>query len=266
MAINLSGSRICFHALLPKGHNLVISGNAENIIDTNRIMILVHERIDPVRTNASPEFLRQVLNEPFTKSHKLSDFIGSPELITPGVMSDFIDTKLTCAVVADARLPLEDQIEYGRRMHAATWLFAQSDDDALSWFVGRKEEIQPLLLDAVIWRSSRVLSKEMTQAKRAKWKELLDARNPFCRLLAIKFLEQWVTQSDLDRIVTQALSDEYFWVQRTVLDKIEMHELKVKKETLNAYAEKEINSSLKKDYQEKLRSLKSKAKELASKL
>lgn len=174
--------------------------------------------VEPVRTN-TVEQLRAILNEPFPGDIPLADIVLEPETdVSKGNLNDIFETEL--GPTGSGKVPLETTIEYLRKISAISRLKELNPDEVLTWLMSRKDTETPTLLDAigVMAATEGHALRDATKDRRAEWEELMNAKNPFARLAAVKCAPEWTTQEEAAPVLEKAFADPYVIVRRSALD------------------------------------------------
>jgi len=163
-------------------------------------------------SKAPVEELREILIQPISEELELTRFISNPEYnYTEGKVLEVINTEIVD--LKKGTMPLKLRIEYLKKLGAIRGLLKYKDPFVLDWILKRKDRYFPSLLDALMApiAISQGMEKIISEDTRSKWLILLHARNPMCRLLAIKYVESWAKKEEYTEVLIYGLNDKYWW-------------------------------------------------------
>jgi len=186
-----------------------------------QMMALCEKRVISLTTNTPLEELRAIIQTPFPEEIELSDIYDDParQLSIVEVYDHYGFRLLT---EEDYRFPAKGKnmsaevwIEHLRRATAAWVLLQRKDDSVMKWFVARRNSSRPTLLEALIMEGGYL--PEGMGFLHDEWILLFEARNPICRMMAVKHIVRWAQKREIVELLEKALYDEYKRTRWTAL-------------------------------------------------
>lgn len=223
----------------------LICGSTPGISETDadqEVRGLTAARIKPLKS-ATVEQLRAALNEPMPKEHGVSKYLEAPEYkLTMGWIRDFFECEIAGAIDPERKDPLftrEVAVEYARRMQAAGGLHEKDEKGVVDWFWQRKDQTKPTVLDALVFHATARSTRKMKSEEiRKKVEDLFTAKNPVCRMFAVRHLGQWANNDEMAALLEKALTDEYWYTRKSALNYLRGPGVKDRKRILEDYLKK----------------------------
>jgi hypothetical protein len=169
--------------------------------------------------------------------------------------------------------PLPVQAQYLRRSLAVK---AVADADAAflwDYLISRKDRLPPTVWDAVLlWESSRwwmehfVIPTAKSPEGKAKWRQLLHAKNPIYRMMAVNASKIWADQSEAANVWKGALSDEYWYTRFLAVDYLGGARPPGTKEILEEFLRRKIDPNMPPAFLAKERELNERANRILASL
>jgi hypothetical protein len=209
------------------------------------------QRVEALRT-ATPDVLAAAIREDLPGDIPVSQIVSNMEYrVSEGMIRDILETEI--GPTSDGRVSVELSVEYLRRIVAISELAKTKPDGALEWLVSRKNRETPTLLDALMCLAACDGGGlvNATKGKQEQWGQLMRAKNPFCRIIAVTYAPQWVAEEDVNETLTGALSDEYWYVRFKALELADKKASPSAKDLLERFVNREIRERLSGEAQEK---------------
>ena len=237
--------------------------------DNQKVQDLYRKHLAPL-ASASQSELQQILDAPAKPSHVLAVILKNPEYeFTVGWLRGITETE-----ILDLRpsaqgglLSLDVRIECLRRHAAVSLLAKRGKFSLLDWFATKRVDSEATLFDAVLMDFLKPhRGNPITKQKRDKWMQPTKGKNPICRIIAFRFVNQWAEKSQIAGIVESALRDKFWYARSTALRSVRLVNPEVAKAMLKEYLVTAGRVSVPKAFGPKEERLKQQAKNILSEI
>jgi len=229
-------------------------------LDENEFKSLRAERVDSMEV-ASIESVRAVLHEPVIFQLRLSELAKDPRYeFTDGWVKSVFEQEVASPQKGKL-LSMEAKVDYWRKLAAVDRLRKGKDSALSNWMLRRKDVSDATLLDALIVLAlgDHPMDLAGKDGTNAHFRELFLAKNPMCRVLAVKGIDLWATNHEISAFIRMALTDDYWYTRSLALDVLDRAEVPERKAILEEFFTLSVDDRLPDAFREKEAQLKEKA-------
>jgi len=165
--------------------------------------------------------LQELVARPLSKEVSLNSLLTNPQ--------DNMDPELLLLgdplqrLLDNGDLTQDQWAEYSEKLGAMHQLARATAKFPMAWILLRKDRADPTVFEALLAADSHdILSDDEIDLARPEhhgnWLKLLDARNPMCRMIAVRAADEWARDDELLAVLSRGLRDEYCGTRRMALE------------------------------------------------